>query len=98
MVDVNLQTGVFGYEDALRFMVENFGGTEAYYSREVKRYISNPIQPSSYLIGKLQIQDLLTEYIQRRGGDFDLKEFHDELLSHGSIPIKLIRMLLLEPL
>ena len=98
VVDVNLQTGVFGYEDALRFMVENFGGTEAYYSREVKRYISNPIQPSSYLIGKLQIQDLLTEYIQRRGGDFDLKEFHDELLSHGSIPIKLIRMLLLEPL
>lgn len=98
VVDVNLQTGVFGYEDALRFMVENFGGIEAYYSREVKRYISNPIQPSSYLIGKLQIQDLLAEYRERSGGDFDLKEFHDKLLSHGSIPIKLARMLMLEGL
>jgi uncharacterized protein (DUF885 family) len=98
VVDVKLQTGIFGYEDALRFMVEHFGGTEAYYSREVKRYISSPIQPSSYLIGKLQILDLLAEYRERRGRDFDLKEFHDALLGHGSIPIKLARMLMLEGL
>ena len=96
IVDVNLQTGVFSYEDAVRFMAETFGGSEAYYAREVKRYASNPIQPSSYLIGKLQIIDLLQDCRELRGDDFDLKEFHDELLLHGSIPLKLHRKLMLE--
>jgi uncharacterized protein (DUF885 family) len=94
IVDVNLQTGVFSYEDAIRFLVDTFGGSEAYYAREVKRYISNPIQPSSYLIGKLQIIDLLNDCRETRGEDFNLKGFHDELLSHGSIPLKLHRMLM----
>ncbi|UCD19086.1 MAG: DUF885 domain-containing protein [candidate division WOR-3 bacterium] len=95
VVDVKLQTRSFTYEDALRFMVDNFGGSEGYYSREVKRYISNPIQPSSYLIGKLQLQSLLEEYRSMKGSEFRLRDFHDELLSHGSIPIKLIRRLMI---
>ncbi len=94
-LDVKLQTGSFTYEDALRFMVDNFGGSEAYYSREVKRYISNPIQPASYLIGKLQLQSLLEEYKLMKGNEFRLRYFHDELLSHGSIPIILIRRLMI---
>ncbi len=95
IVDVSLQTGVFSYEDALRFLADNFGGSEAYYAREVKRYISDPIQPSSYLVGKLQIVDLMEECRELRGDDFNLKSFHDELLSHGSIPLKLHRILML---
>jgi len=94
VVDVNLQTGVFSYDDALRFMVDTFGGSESYYAREIKRYLGNPIQPSSYLIGKLQIIDLMDEGRELWGDDFDLKSFHDELLSHGSIPLKLHRMLM----
>jgi uncharacterized protein (DUF885 family) len=95
IVDVKLQTGVFDYEDAVRFMVDTFGGSEAYYSHEVKRYISTPIQPASYLIGKLQLQDLLEKYKEQKGSDFRLRDFHDELLKHGSIPIRLIRELIL---
>jgi len=95
IVDVKLQTGVFSYEDALQLLIDTFGGSDAYYSREVKRYISNPIQPSSYLIGKLQLQDLLEEYKRAKGSDFKLRDFHDELLSHGSIPTRLIRKLML---
>jgi uncharacterized protein (DUF885 family) len=95
IVDVKLQTGVFTYEDALGFMQRTFGGSETYYAREVKRYISNPIQPSSYLVGKLQILQLRDEYKRLKGDDFGLMEFHDALLSHGSIPVELIRRLLL---
>ncbi len=94
IVDVNLQTGVFNYDDALRFMVDTFGGSESYYAREIKRYLGNPIQPSSYLIGKLQINDLMDECRELWGGEFDLKSFHDELLGNGSIPLKLHRMIL----
>lgn len=95
IVDVNIQTGIFTYEDALGFMTRTFGGSESYYAREIKRYISNPIQPSSYLVGKLQILELRDEYKRLKGDDFELKEFHDALISHGSIPVDLIRRLLL---
>ncbi len=96
IVDVKLQTGVFAYEDALAFMVSVFGGDESYYASEVKRYISNPIQPSSYLIGKIQLGKLREDYERLKGVDFDPKIFHDELLSHGAIPFKLIRRLMLD--
>jgi len=95
VVDVKLQTGVFEYEDALQFMVETFGGGESYYAREIKRYISNPIQPSSYLIGKIQLLELREEYRRLKGNDFNIKDFHDNLLSHGSIPVELVKRLML---
>ena len=95
IVDVKLQTGIYGYEDALQFMTTALGGNESYYAREIKRYISNPIQPSSYLTGKIQLLELKEAYKELKGEDFDLKDFHDELLSHGSIPIKFIRRLML---
>jgi uncharacterized protein (DUF885 family) len=95
IVDVKLQTGVFTYDDALQFMTSIFGGNESYYAREIKRYISDPIQPSSYLIGKIQLLELKEAYRRMKGDAFDLKDFHDELLSHGSIPIKFIKRLML---
>ncbi|MGB7053697.1 MAG: DUF885 domain-containing protein [bacterium] len=98
IVDVKLQTGVFTYDDALRFMTGVFGGDESYYAREIKRYISNPIQPSSYLIGKIQLLELQEDYKLFVGDDFDPRGFHDELLSHGSIPFKLVRRLILNGL
>lgn len=98
IVDVRLQAGVFTYDDALHFMTGVFGGGESYYAREIKRYISNPIQPSSYLIGKIQLLELQEDYRLFMGDDFDRRDFHDELLSHGSIPFKLIRRLMLNGL
>jgi hypothetical protein len=95
VVDVKLQTGVFTYDDALQFMTAVFGGDGSYYAREVKRYMSNPIQPSSYLIGKIQLLELQEDYKHLKGNDFNLKDFHDNLLSHGSIPIELVRRLML---
>jgi uncharacterized protein (DUF885 family) len=95
IVDVKLQTGVFTFADALQFMTTTLQGNESYYAREIKRYISNPIQPSSYLIGKIQLLELKEAYRRLKGDSFDEKGFHDELLRHGSIPIKLISRLML---
>jgi uncharacterized protein (DUF885 family) len=91
VVDVMLQTGQFSYDDAVDFMATKLRGNRAYYAREVKRYITNPAQPSSYLVGKLQILDLLDDYRRAKGKEFDLKHFHDTFLSYGSVPIALIR-------
>jgi uncharacterized protein (DUF885 family) len=45
----------------------------------------------SYLTGKLAILDFRAEYKTRKGSAFNLREFHDKLLSYGSIPIKMIK-------
>lgn len=66
-----------------------------FYTKEVKRYITDPEQPSSYLLGKLQILKLRDEYKKAREDNFNLKDFHDEFLSQGSIPITLIRKIIL---
>ncbi len=58
---------------------------------EVVRYTSSPTQPMSYIIGKMQIKNLLNEVRRKEKLDFDLKYFHDRLLSYGTIPLSLIR-------
>lgn len=51
-------------------------------------------QLSTYYVGNLEINGLRRDYEARAGDDFDLKEFHDELLSFGSPPAKHVRTLL----
>jgi len=58
---------------------------------EVLRYTRTPTQPMSYAVGKQAIMDLREELRARLGAAFDLRIFHDELLSFGSIPIAQIR-------
>jgi len=58
---------------------------------EVLRYTRTPTQPMSYAVGKQAILDLREQMRTRLGAKFDLRAFHDELLSFGSIPIARIR-------
>ena len=58
---------------------------------EVLRYCRMPTQPLSYAVGKREILGLREDERRRRGADFRLREFHDRVLSFGSIPIALIR-------
>lgn len=94
IVDVKLQTEQFDCDQAINFMYKALGGDTGdsiFYAKEIKRYITDPAQASSYLVGKMQILRLREEYRQLKGPGFSLKEFHDWLLSQGSIPLTLVR-------
>ena len=54
---------------------------------ETDRYIAWPAQALTYKIGQREIQRLRREIEARDGSRFDLKEFHDQVLGHGSIPL-----------
>lgn len=54
---------------------------------ETDRYIAWPAQALTYKIGQREIQRLRRELEARDGSRFDLKEFHDQILGHGSIPL-----------
>ena len=54
---------------------------------ETDRYICWPGQALMYKIGQRQITKLRRELAARDGGRFDLREFHDQVLGHGSLPL-----------
>ena len=54
---------------------------------ETDRYICWPGQALTYKLGQRQIESLRREISARDGSRFDLREFHDQVLGHGSLPL-----------
>jgi uncharacterized protein (DUF885 family) len=54
---------------------------------ETDRYIAWPGQALTYKLGQRQIESLRRELSARDGARFDLREFHDQVLGHGSLPL-----------
>ena len=54
---------------------------------ETDRYIAWPAQALTYKVGQREIERLRRELSARDGAAFDLREFHDQLLGHGSLPL-----------
>jgi uncharacterized protein (DUF885 family) len=54
------------------------------------------ISYGSYSLGKLQILKLRADYQAQEGANFNLKKFHDEVLNHGQLPIRLLREIMLK--
>ncbi|HBC47342.1 MAG TPA: hypothetical protein DCZ43_09875 [candidate division Zixibacteria bacterium] len=90
IVDIGLQTGRFTPQTALDFMNEKLGKNDYYYTAEIRRYCANPTQALSYLTGKTMILHMQARAQAKEGDKFDLKHFHDRLLSEGSISPTLI--------
>ena len=61
---------------------------------ETDRYICWPGQALAYMTGMREIRALRNELEERDGDRFDVKNFHDELLGHGSLPLATMRRVL----
>jgi uncharacterized protein (DUF885 family) len=91
VIDVKLQLQQMSFDEAVDMLVSTAGLERSNAVAEVKRYTLTPTQPLSYLVGKREILKLREEYRQQKGERFKLKEFHDRLLSFGTVPIGLVR-------
>jgi uncharacterized protein (DUF885 family) len=96
VIDVGLHDGTMSFDDAVSLLVNTAKLERVNAEAEVKRYTQSPTQPMSYIVGKMEILRLRDDYRRQQGSKYDLKEFHDHLLSYGSIPIGLVRSLMLE--
>ncbi len=90
VIDVKLQTAGMTFDEAVNMLV-NVGHLERPNAiGEVRRYTQSATQPMSYLLGKHQILDLRERERHRLGSAFNIRTFHDRLLSYGTIPVALI--------
>lgn len=77
-------------EEAIDYMVSVTGNTRDYLTREVERYAVWPGQATSYKLGMLKIGELRKQAEQELGDAFDIREFHDEVLLTGSMPLPVL--------
>ncbi len=97
LLDVGLHAGTLTIDEAADVLVQEACLQPPNAAAEVLRYTHTPTQPLSYLIGKREIQGLRREVERARGRIFSLREFHDEFLGHGALPIRFMRDILLAP-
>ena len=71
--------------DYVPFMEEDLG------RYDLEGYLRRPGSGSGYIIGKIQLEKLLSERSLALGDEFELGSFHDDLLSRGMIPLMLVR-------
>jgi uncharacterized protein (DUF885 family) len=95
VVGIKMHTGQFTVDDAIAFFEK-----EGYQSHETgvvetKRGTADPTY-LYYTLGKLEIMKLRDDMRKKQGTAFSLQKFHDEFLSQGYPPIKIVRQAMLE--
>jgi len=91
VVDTSLHMGEMTFDQAVKHMVEKGNLTEPNARAEVGRYCSWPTQASSYLTGMLEIVDIRTRWLAKKGASDRpaLRQFHDAITSAGMLPTSL---------
>jgi uncharacterized protein (DUF885 family) len=77
-------------EQARRCFAENSALSPHNIQTELERYIATPGQALAYKIGELTMQRLRREATEALGDRFDIRAFHDELLSAGATPMDVL--------
>jgi uncharacterized protein (DUF885 family) len=87
VVDTGLHTKRWTREQAIEYFLQNTPLSVGDATTEIERYIARPGQALSYKIGMLKIQELRARAESELGARFDIREFHDEVLRNGAVPL-----------
>lgn len=90
--EASMHAGNFSLDEANRYMIDFVPYMEEDLGRyDLEGYLRRPGSGSGYMIGKIQLEKMLSEEALELGDEFKLGAFHDEVLSRGMIPLTLIR-------
>jgi uncharacterized protein (DUF885 family) len=90
VVDTGIHARGWTRQQAIDFFKDNAAKTELDIINEIDRYIGNPGQAVAYKIGQLKISEMRRTAEEALGEDFDIRDFHDELLGAGALPLEVL--------
>jgi uncharacterized protein (DUF885 family) len=90
IIDVKTQTGRMSYDEAADLMTRELHFPRAQACGDLNWYSQSPSVPMGYALGWSIINRLRAQERARLGSSFDLRAFHDRLLSAGSIALPLV--------
>jgi uncharacterized protein (DUF885 family) len=77
-------------------MMDNEAISEQNAVSEIERYMAIPGQALSYKIGQLKILELRKKASEALGNDFNIANFHDEVLKYGCLPLDVLETIINE--
>jgi uncharacterized protein (DUF885 family) len=90
VVDTGIHAMGWSRDRSIEYMLANssMGRTDA--TSEVERYIAIPSQALAYKIGQLKILELRQRARTALGDRFDIRDFHEQVLSTGALPLTVL--------
>jgi len=90
VVDTGMHAKGWTEQQGVEYFLANSPVAEGAVKSEIRRYLVWPGQATSYKIGMLKILQLREEAKQQLGDKFDIRGFHDTVLSGGALPLKVL--------
>src|SRR5581483_437248 len=90
VVDTGIHSMHWSRQQAIDYFRANSTKTEQDIVVEVDRYIAWPGQALAYKIGQLKIKELRDYATTELGQEFDERQFHDQILDNGALPLDVL--------
>jgi uncharacterized protein (DUF885 family) len=91
VVDTGIHAKGWSRQKAADYLASNTALSMHEVGTEIDRYIAWPGQALAYKIGELTLWDLRREAEAALGTAFDVREFHDAVLTSGGVPLELLK-------
>ncbi|MEH6596177.1 MAG: DUF885 domain-containing protein [Colwellia polaris] len=90
VVDTGIHNKKWDRAQGIEYYVNNTPNAESDAIKMVERHVVMPSQATAYKIGMLKIVELRAKAKQQLGDKFDIREFHDVVLTNGAVPLNVL--------
>ena len=96
VVDTGIHLKKWTRQQGIDYYKNNTSGSERECIRMVERHIVMPSQATAYKIGMLKILDLRQKAKDQLGDKFDIRAFHEVVLTSGAVPLNVLERMVEE--
>ena len=96
VVDTGIHAKKWTREESIKYYMDNTPNAESDAVKMVERHIVMPGQATAYKVGMNKILELREKARKQLGDKFDIKEFHDTVLTNGAVPLNILEELVNE--
>ena len=93
VVDTGIHQKRWTRQQAIDYLSKNTPNAQDDCVEAINRYIVSPSQATAYKIGMLKILELREKAKKQLGAKFDLRQFHDVVLTNGPVPLDVLEEL-----